>query len=105
MLSVYTRHHPDCKNVGDKTWRRCSCPKWIWGSLNSKFIRQSAKTHRWKDAKELRRQLSEGWLAANRPAAKPDCDTAGASVRKATRPEPGDAVSGAVVALTLEVEL
>jgi len=30
MLSVYTRHHPDCKNAGDKTWRRCSCPKWIW---------------------------------------------------------------------------
>jgi hypothetical protein len=26
MLSVYTRHHPDCKNAGDKSWRRCSCP-------------------------------------------------------------------------------
>jgi hypothetical protein len=38
MLSVY---HPDCKNAGDKTWRRCGCPKWIWGSLNGKFIRQS----------------------------------------------------------------
>ena len=27
MLSVYTRHHPSCKNAGDKTWRRCNCPK------------------------------------------------------------------------------
>jgi hypothetical protein len=72
MLSVYTRHHPDCKNAGDKTWRRCSCPKWIWGSLNGKFIRQSAKTHRWEEAEELRRQLSEGLLPANRPAAKTD---------------------------------
>ena len=72
MLSVYTRHHPDCKNAGDKTWRRCSCPKWIWGSLNGKFIRQSAKTPRWEEAEELRRQLSEGLLPANRPAIKSD---------------------------------
>ena len=72
MLSVYTRHHPDCKNAGDKTWRRCSCPKWIWGSLNGKFIRQSARTHRWEEAEELRRQLSEVLLPASRPAAKPD---------------------------------
>ncbi|MGB6689904.1 MAG: hypothetical protein WBE76_18870 [Terracidiphilus sp.] len=72
MLSVYARHHPDCKNAGDKTWRRCSCPKWIWGSLNGKFIRQSAKTPRWEEAEELRRQLSEGLLPANRAAAKPD---------------------------------
>ena len=71
MLSVYTRHHPDCKNAGDKTWRRCSCPKWIWGSLNGKFIRQSARTPRWEEAEELR-QLSEGLLPASRPAAKPD---------------------------------
>jgi len=72
MLSVYTRHHPDCKNAGDKTWRRCSCPKWIWGSLNGKFLRQSAKTPRWEEAEELRRQLSEGLLPATRPAEKTD---------------------------------
>jgi len=72
MLSVYTRHHPDCKNAGDKTWRRCSCPKWIWGSLNGKFIRQSARTHRWEEAEGFRRQLSEGLLPTSRPAAKPD---------------------------------
>src|SRR6201997_544734 len=67
MLSVYTRHHPDCKNAGDKTWRRCSCPKWIWGSLNGKFIRQSARTHRWEKAEEFRRQLSEALLPVSRP--------------------------------------
>ncbi|MGB3629533.1 MAG: tyrosine-type recombinase/integrase [Terracidiphilus sp.] len=74
MLSVYTRHHPDCKNAGDKTWRRCSCPKWIWGSLNGKFMRQSAKTPRWEEAEELRRQLSEGQPPASHPAAKTDLD-------------------------------
>jgi integrase/recombinase XerD len=58
MLSVYTRHHPDCKNAGDKTWRRCNCPKWIWGSLNGRFIRQSAKTHLWEKAEEFRLRLA-----------------------------------------------
>jgi hypothetical protein len=31
MLSVYTRHAEDCKHYRDKLWRRCNCPKWIWG--------------------------------------------------------------------------
>lgn len=68
MLSVYTRHHPDCRNSGDKTWRRCSCPKWIWGSLNGNFIRQSARTHLWEQAEELRLRLSQGEPAAALPA-------------------------------------
>jgi integrase/recombinase XerD len=71
MLSVYTRHDPDCKNAGDKTWRRCSCPKWIWGSLSGKFIRESARTHRWEEAEELRRQLSEGQAPPGRSSREP----------------------------------
>jgi hypothetical protein len=68
MLSVYTRHHPDCKNAGDKTWRRCGCPKWIWGSLNGKFIRQSTRTPLWERAEELRLRLSQGELPPALPA-------------------------------------
>jgi len=71
MLSVYTRHHPDCKNAGDKTWRRCSCPKWIWGAVNGTFVRQSAKTHRWEEAEELRRQLAEGLVPPTGPRVPP----------------------------------
>jgi integrase/recombinase XerD len=59
MLSVYTRHHPDCKNAGEKSWRRCSCPKWIWGSLNGRFVRKSAKTHDWEVAEQLRLKFTE----------------------------------------------
>jgi hypothetical protein len=59
MLSVYTRHHPDCKNAGDRTWRRCSCPKWIWGSLSGRFLRQSARTPRWEEAEAYRQKLEE----------------------------------------------
>jgi hypothetical protein len=67
MLSVYTRHHPSCKNAGDKTWRRCNCPKWIWGSHNGQFVRQSAKTHSWEAAEELRQQLTEGLTQRSQP--------------------------------------
>jgi len=69
MLTVYTRHHPGCKNASDKTWRRCNCPKWIWGSLNGKFLRQSARTHSWEVAEELRQQLIEGATQPSQPAA------------------------------------
>lgn len=68
MLSVYTRHHPDCKNAGDKGWRRCNCPKWIWGSVNGNFIRRSARTHNWDDAEELRLRLQQEVIQPALPA-------------------------------------
>jgi len=70
MLSVYTRHHPSCKNAGDKTWRRCNFSKWIWGSQNGQFIRQSAKTHSWEAAEEHRRQLTEELTQPSRTTPK-----------------------------------
>ena len=52
MLSVYTRHYSPCtkKNLA---WRRCRCPKWIQGTLDSgEFIRRSAKTRSWAKAQK-----------------------------------------------------
>jgi integrase len=57
MLSVYTRHSDDCKHYRDKLWRRCNCPKWIWGSLNGEFKRLSAKTRLWDEAELYRHRL------------------------------------------------
>jgi hypothetical protein len=57
MLSVYTRHAEDCKHYRDKLWRRCNCPKWIWGSHNGEFVRLSARTRLWDDAERLRHQI------------------------------------------------
>ncbi len=80
MLSVYTRHSSDCPRAGDGNWKRCRCPKWIWGSLpNGDFVRRSAKTRTWEQAEELRRELeaealpSPGVLAAlpQSPAVEP----------------------------------
>jgi integrase len=57
MLSVYTRHSADCKHYGDKLWRRCNCPKWIWGSHDGEFYRLSAKTRLWDEAEQYRHRL------------------------------------------------
>jgi hypothetical protein len=63
-----TRYHPDCKNAGDKAWRRCNCPKWIWGSVNGNFIGRSARTHNWDEAEELRLRLQKEVTQAALPA-------------------------------------
>ncbi len=75
MLSVYTRHHPDCKNASDKDWRRCSCPKWIWGAVNGTFIRRSARTHLWEEAEERRLRLLQGLALATLPASQPNTES------------------------------
>jgi integrase/recombinase XerD len=65
MLSVYTRHSADCPRSDDGTWKRCKCPKWVWGTLNDEFIRRSAKTRSWEHAEEFRRNLEQQALAAS----------------------------------------
>lgn len=57
MLSVYTRHAEDCKHYPDKLWRRCNCPKWIWGSYNGEFVQMSARTRLWDDAERVRHRM------------------------------------------------
>jgi integrase len=52
MLSIYTRHYPPCKRK-NPAWRRCKCPKWIQGTLDTgEFIRRSAKTRSWAKAQK-----------------------------------------------------
>jgi integrase/recombinase XerD len=53
-LSVYTRHSPDCPHADDINYRRCRCPKYIQGILDSgKSIRKSAKTRSWEKAEKI----------------------------------------------------
>ena len=50
MLSIYTRHYPPCLHT-DIHYRRCRCPKWICGRLDSEGqIRRSAHTRNWSRA-------------------------------------------------------
>jgi integrase/recombinase XerD len=71
MLSVYTRHAQDCKHHRDKLWRRCNCPKWIWGSHSGEFVRLSARTRLWDDAERLRHQMEFPETAPPQPEIPP----------------------------------
>ncbi len=69
MLSVYTRHHPDCPKKDDSTYRRCRCPKWLNGTLPGRKgrFRVSAKTKSWEQAELLARKkkFERGWPKTN----------------------------------------
>jgi hypothetical protein len=64
MLSVYTRHHPDCAKKNDSTYRRCRCPKWLDGTLpgSTGRFRVSAKTKSWEQAELLARKYEQSAL-------------------------------------------
>jgi integrase len=59
MLSVYTRHSPDCEHRDDINWRRCRCVKWIQGVTADGRgpIRVTAKTRSWEQAEAKARQM------------------------------------------------
>lgn len=59
LLSVFTRHSSDCKYAGDRTYRRCNCPKWIGGQVNREYFRKSAATRQWNEAEEYRLKLED----------------------------------------------
>jgi hypothetical protein len=60
MLSVYTRHYPPCQQT-DIHYRRCHCPKWVRGLLDTGgFIRRSAHTRNWVNAEMKSRQMERG---------------------------------------------
>ena len=64
MLSVYTRHHPDCAKKDDSNYRRCRCPKWLDGTLPGRTgrFRVSAKTKSWEQAELLARKYEQSAL-------------------------------------------
>jgi hypothetical protein len=59
-LFVYTRHTADCSKRDDRFWKRCRCPKWIRGVVDSKTIRQTAHTRSWEKAEQLRKSMDGG---------------------------------------------
>jgi integrase len=75
MLSVYTRHHPDCAKKDDSNYRRCRCPKWLDGTLPGRAgrFRVSAKTKSWEQAELLARKYENSALSGEelKPAKMP----------------------------------
>jgi hypothetical protein len=68
MLSVYTRHCPPCAQ-SDPYYRRCHCPKWIMGTVETTgaFVRVSARTRAWEKA-EKKARLMDAEAADPSPA-------------------------------------
>jgi integrase/recombinase XerD len=70
-LNLYRRHrrdclggHPEDLKSGEfeerrKTWKRCSCPIFVSGTLQRKFHRQSTAQWEWEDAKATAREIED----------------------------------------------
>jgi integrase/recombinase XerD len=58
MITIYTRHTSDCPKKDDRYWKRCRCPKWIYGSELSP-TRQSAGTRSWERAEKFARESED----------------------------------------------
>jgi hypothetical protein len=58
LLTVYTRHYPPYPQT-DHNYRRCHCPKWIMGTVESTgtFVRVSAGTRAWERAEKKARLM------------------------------------------------
>jgi hypothetical protein len=75
LLSVFTRHSNECKYAGDRTYRRCNCPKWIGGQVNREYFRKSAGTRQWGEAEELRLKFEDALLKGLPPFGPAPTDT------------------------------
>ena len=58
MLCLYTRHYPPRAQT-DPYYRRCHCPKWILGTVETTgaFLRVSARTRAWERAEKKARLM------------------------------------------------
>lgn len=64
MLDLYRRHLKSCPHQAKgRAWKRCSCPVWCDGTLNSGEIRRSVKARDWDEAEERIRE----WENAGAP--------------------------------------
>ena len=59
LISIIVRHSEDCKQKGDRFFKRCECKKWVEYFHNGKQQRVAAKTRSWAIAEEVKRTLEE----------------------------------------------
>lgn len=57
MLHVYRRHNPARCEHTERTWRRCSCPLWVDGTLSGRRYHKTLKTRNWEAAQKLTQTL------------------------------------------------
>ena len=57
MLTLFRRHSVAKCQHKSRTWRRCSCPLWVDGSLEGKRYHKALKIRNWEKAQEIVRKL------------------------------------------------
>lgn len=70
MLTLYRRHLKRCSKTEDRYWKRCSCPMWVEGTVNGKYIRHSLRTASWERAQGLAHQIESADDPRSRPEKK-----------------------------------
>jgi integrase/recombinase XerD len=71
IITIFVRHSPDCRYVGDEFEKRCRCPKHLRWSSGRKQHRVSARTRSWASAEDKKREI-EDQLAGRTPEVKPE---------------------------------
>lgn len=57
VITIFVRHSPDCKYVGDEFCKRCNCRKHLRWTQNGKQFRRKAGTASWAQAEEVKADL------------------------------------------------
>ena len=81
MLYVYRRHNPARCQHTERTWRRCSCPLWVDGTLAGKRYHKTLKTRNWDTAQKMAQDLEAA--GKPEPAAKTILDATDLFIRDA----------------------
>lgn len=57
VITIFVRHGPGCKYVGDEFCKRCRCRKHLRWTASGKQFRRKAGTRSWPEAEEVKRAL------------------------------------------------
>src|SRR6185437_2657570 len=59
VITIFVRHSPSCKYVGDEFCKRCDCKKHLRWTRNGKQYRRKTGTRTWAEAERKRRELED----------------------------------------------
>ncbi len=71
LITIFVRHSPDCKYVGDEFGKRCKCKKHLRWSQHGKQYRRKTGCRSWAGAEEKKREL-EAQLSGRVPDKSPE---------------------------------
>ncbi len=46
MLTLYRRHLKRCSKADDRYWKRCACPMWVEGTVQTGYLRKAQPSNR-----------------------------------------------------------